>query len=68
MPVPLGSESDSSECADVGIVLFDLDGTLIDTIPLIVECWARTSTHLGIPLGERSSVVARIGKPLKQQV
>jgi pyrophosphatase PpaX len=45
-------------------VLFDLDGTLIDTVELIVRSFQHTTAyHLGAPL-ERAAVVATIGRPL----
>jgi len=45
-------------------VLFDLDGTLVDSIDLIVACFAHTyHTHLGATLS-REAIVATIGRPL----
>ncbi len=45
-------------------VLFDLDGTLVDSIDLIVACFDHTyHTHLGATL-PREKVVATIGRPL----
>jgi pyrophosphatase PpaX len=47
-------------------VLFDLDGTLIDTVELIVRCFQHTTArHLGAPL-DRAAVVATIGRPLRE--
>jgi pyrophosphatase PpaX len=46
-------------------ILFDLDGTLIDSIELIVACFTKTiETHLGYT-PERSWILSRIGKPLR---
>jgi pyrophosphatase PpaX len=46
-------------------VLFDLDGTLIDSIELIVSCFTKTiETHLGYT-PERSWILSCIGKPLR---
>jgi pyrophosphatase PpaX len=46
-------------------VLFDLDGTLIDTVELIVRSFQHTTArHLGVPL-DRAAVVATIGRPLR---
>src|SRR5687767_5281430 len=42
-------------------ILFDLDGTLIDTIDLIVACWQHaTETHLGYRI-EREKVLPTVG-------
>jgi pyrophosphatase PpaX len=47
-------------------VLFDLDGTLIDTVELIVRSFQHTTAHhLGAPL-DRAAVVATIGRPLRE--
>jgi pyrophosphatase PpaX len=46
-------------------ILFDLDGTLIDSIELIIACFTKTiETHLGYT-PERSWILSRIGKPLR---
>lgn len=44
-------------------VLFDLDGTLADTVPLIAEHIAVAVTTFGVPI-EPSAVVPYIGRPL----
>src|SRR5436190_11049397 len=45
-------------------VLFDLDGTLIDSVELIVRSYHHaTTTHLGMTL-ERAAIVRTIGLPL----
>lgn len=45
-------------------VLFDLDGTLIDTVELIVRSFQHaTAHHLGVAL-DRAAIVATIGRPL----
>ena len=46
-------------------VLFDLDGTLVDTIPLIVSTYQNVFEALQIPWGE-NDVVKWIGLPLKE--
>lgn len=44
---------------------FDLDGTLIDSIELIVRCFQHTvKTHLGISI-TRETVLSKIGMPLR---
>lgn len=48
--------------------IFDLDGTLIDSIELIVRCFQHTTkTHLGISMPE-VDVLALIGKPLRPEL
>jgi len=45
-------------------VLFDLDGTLVDSLDLIVACFDHTyRTHLGATL-PRAAIVSTIGRPL----
>jgi pyrophosphatase PpaX len=45
-------------------VLFDLDGTLLDSIDLIVQSFQHaTLEHLGVPIA-REAVVPTIGRPL----
>jgi pyrophosphatase PpaX len=47
-------------------VLFDLDGTLIDTVELIVRSFQHVAVqHLGTVL-DRPTVVATIGRPLRE--
>lgn len=46
-------------------VLFDFDGTLVDSIPLIVETYQHVfMTHLGHP-GDETEIMASIGTPLE---
>ncbi len=45
-------------------VFFDLDGTLIDSIGLIVDCFQHvTRTHLGYEIS-REAILRKIGRPL----
>lgn len=44
--------------------LFDLDGTLVDSLPLIVRTYRRVFKEMGIPWGN-SDVVKMIGLPLR---
>ena len=46
-------------------LLFDLDGTLVDSIPLIVESSRLTALELGINISERE-IINMIGLPLIQ--
>lgn len=49
-------------------VLFDLDGTLADTVPLILECYRHTMTiHRGRALPDEPWL-ATIGTPLREQL
>lgn len=45
-------------------VLFDLDGTLVDSLPLIVRTYRQVFAEMNIPWGE-GEVVKMIGLPLK---
>ncbi|MFO0760122.1 MAG: HAD-IA family hydrolase [Byssovorax sp.] len=45
-------------------VLFDLDGTLIDSIRLILDSFHHTFTRFGIPLRSDAEWLAGIGTPL----
>lgn len=57
-------ELDSSPAAvavpDPGALLFDLDGTLVDTVNTRIEAWVRTFAEIGFP-AERSHVAGLIG-------
>lgn len=49
-------------------ILFDLDGTLVDSIPLIVESFTHVILrHRGVP-PRRADIVAGIGRPLIDQM
>jgi pyrophosphatase PpaX len=49
----------------VDAVLFDLDGTLVDTIPLIFECYRHTlGTHLPLFDPGRQAIVSNLGRSL----
>lgn len=49
-------------------VLFDLDGTLINTTPLILESFRHTFVELGLPVPSRQELVAGFGLPLRTAV
>src|SRR5450759_666070 len=52
------------ETAGYDAVLFDVDGTLLDTVPLIVETYhAIFEKYLGHP-GDDKDILASIGMPL----
>ena len=54
----------TTETAGCDAVLFDVDGTLLDTIPLIVETYhAIFNQYLGCP-GDDKAILASIGLPL----
>ena len=45
-------------------ILFDLDGTLVDSLDLIVACWQHTTeAHLGYRI-PRETVLPTVGRPL----
>jgi len=46
-------------------VLFDLDGTLVDSLPLILRTYRQVFKDMGIPWGN-DDVVKMIGLPLKE--
>src|SRR5690349_3699643 len=49
-------------------ILFDLDGTLIDSIELIVRSFQHTTAaHLGAPL-PRDEIIPTIGRSLSQEL
>jgi pyrophosphatase PpaX len=50
----------------VDAVLFDLDGTLVDTIPLIIACYEHTlSTHFPGYHPGRRAIIANLGRSLQ---
>lgn len=46
-------------------VLFDLDGTLINTTPLILESFRHTFVEFGLPVPAKEALVAGFGLPLR---
>jgi pyrophosphatase PpaX len=46
-------------------VLFDLDGTLIDSVDLIVESYQHTFRVHGLPMHSRDDILAGMGTPLR---
>jgi phosphoglycolate phosphatase len=46
------------------IILFDLDGTLIDSTEAILESFAAAFEHLCLPMPDEASITAMIGVPL----
>lgn len=45
-------------------VLFDLDGTILDSAPGIIDALTATFEHLGLPVPSRDEFMAYIGPPL----
>lgn len=45
-------------------ILFDLDGTLVDSAPGIVDRLARTLSDLGLPVPDQAGLLAYVGPPL----
>ena len=52
---------------DVRAVLFDWDGTLADTIELILFTFEETLRLLGIPPRGRDEILSQVGRPLMEQ-
>ena len=50
----------------VRAALFDLDGTLIDSIPLILDSFVHTFRHFGLPVPDRDALMRELGVPLRQ--
>lgn len=48
--------------------LFDADGTLLDTVDLIVKCFEYTLSHYNVKIPERSEIVSHIGIPFRNQI
>jgi pyrophosphatase PpaX len=46
-------------------VLFDLDGTLIDSVDLIVDSYLHTFSTHGLPMASRDAILAGMGTPLR---
>lgn len=54
-----------TDCTNLGkAVLFDVDGTLLDTIPLIVESYQHTFSHFFDQPVDVADILAGIGIPL----
>ena len=49
-------------------VLFDLDGTLLDSVELILESYRHTLAHHALPPRPRGEVLAGLGTPLEAQL
>ena len=49
-------------------VLFDLDGTLVNTTPLILESFRHTFREFGLPVPADSELVAGFGLPMRTAV
>jgi phosphoglycolate phosphatase len=50
--------------AKYGVVLFDLDGTLTDSGPGIIECVKKTLEHMNMPIPPQNMLRRFIGPPL----
>ena len=49
------------------VVLFDLDGTLLDSLELIVASYQHTLAHHGLPARTEAEILAGLGIPLTSQ-
>jgi pyrophosphatase PpaX len=52
---------------DINCILFDLDGTLADTIELIIFCFRETLRILELPMRSDEQILSEIGRPLHLQ-
>jgi phosphoglycolate phosphatase len=50
----------------LSVLVFDWDGTLIDSIPRIVRCFRETFSSLGLPTPSSRSIKRLVGKPLQE--
>lgn len=46
------------------LIIFDWDGTLLDSVPRIVTCFQRTFEKVGVPTAEERAIRATIGLPI----
>lgn len=53
---------------DLRLVVFDIDGTLVDSAALIVEAFAQAFAAVGRPAPARGEVLAQVGLSLPQMV
>lgn len=59
----MGNDADSAPC-----VLFDLDGTLVDSAPGIVDCLAATLRTNGHPVHDAGSLKRFVGPPVADTI
>jgi HAD superfamily hydrolase (TIGR01509 family) len=61
---------DLSDLPDPEALVFDLDGTLVDTVPTRIEGWMRTFDELGVAADRRhvATLIGADGKRLAQEV
>lgn len=50
--------------SDFSCILFDLDGTIVDSAPGITATLAYTFKHLGLPIPSPAELVAYVGPPI----
>ncbi len=61
-------EAGSAPLRGIRYLLFDLDGTLVDTTALILHTFRETFRRLGIPLPSDAEMLSQIGRPLRLQM
>jgi len=68
-PAPAGPAGTSAPLEPLSpVVLFDLDGTVVDSVELIVNSFAHAVRHvLGSEL-TREELIANVGRPLREQM
>lgn len=64
---PKAAADNASALLNVRAILFDWDGTLADTIELILRTFEETFRVLGIPPRGRDDILSQVGRPLAEQ-
>lgn len=67
MEKPKAAAENASALLNVRAILFDWDGTLADTIELILYTFEETFRVLGIPPRGRDDILSQVGRPLVEQ-
>ena len=62
------TKENSYLCIMIELVVFDFDGTLGDTLELILKCNHETRRRMGAPVIPDSAIIATIGIPLRDGI
>lgn len=63
--MPEGGAARAAERLGAATLLFDLDGTLIDSVELIRRCWRHTLDSFGLEGVPDSAFLSQMGRPLE---